>query len=93
MNEVLVHEGEPGFDDFVEEVMTLLGHRAQQRGICIDCLTDRLVIEMVAGLARTGVPASDILSLVADGFVEAEEDESEDGNGWLQRIHGPTSFS
>lgn len=93
MNDGLVHEGDPGFEDFVEEVMTLLGLRAQQRGICIDCLTDRLIIEMVANLARTGVPASDILGLVVDGMIQAVEEEPEENDGCPRRVHGTASYS
>lgn len=73
------HDGEPGFETFLEEEMIHLGHRAQQRGICMDCLTDRMIVEMVATLALGGMPASDIIAMVADGLALAEE-EGEDGN-------------
>lgn len=86
MQDNMTHEGEPGFEDFIEEEMATLGHRAQQRGICIDCLTDRLIVEMVANLARSGVASSDILSMVVDGLSLAEEDEPVERAGRVHRI-------
>lgn len=82
-----IHEGEPGFEDFIEEEMALLGHHAQQRGICVDCLTDRFIVEMVANLARSGVSTADILGMVADGFALAEDDATEGRNDRAHRVH------
>ncbi|MEQ9040429.1 MAG: hypothetical protein RIE24_18970 [Silicimonas sp.] len=87
MQDDTIHEGQPGFDDFIEEEMALLGHHAHQRGICPDCLTDRLIVEMVANLVRAGFPASDILGMVADGLALADEDEAEEANGRTRRVH------
>lgn len=87
MQDEPIHEGQPGFEDFIEEEMARLGHRAQQRGICVDCLTDRFIVEMVANLARAGVPASDILDMVADGLALAEEESAEDRDGRPHRVH------
>ncbi|MEE4278049.1 MAG: hypothetical protein V2I82_06220 [Halieaceae bacterium] len=87
MQDDMIHEGAPGFEDFIEEEMAGLGHRAQRRGICVDCLTDRLIVEMVAYLARSGVSSSDILSMVVDGLVLAEEEEPQERVGRVHRMH------
>lgn len=87
MQDDTIHEGEPGFEDFIEEEMTRLGHRAQKRGICVDCLTDRFITEMVANLVRSGVPASDVLEIVVDGLALAEEEEPEEHRGRGRRVH------
>lgn len=87
MQDDMIHEGEPGFEDFIEEEMAGLGLRAQQRGICVDCLTDRFIVEMVANLARSGVPSSDILSLVVDGLALAEEEEPLERVGRVHRMN------
>ena len=82
-----IHEGQPGFDNFIEEEMALLGQRARQRGICLDCLTDRLIVEMIANLARAQVPASDILGMVVDGLALSEDEEAAERNTCVHRIH------
>ncbi|MDU8945802.1 hypothetical protein [Ovoidimarina sediminis] len=87
MQDDTIHEGDPGFEDFIEEEMARLGHRAQQRGICVDCLTDRFITEMVANLVRSGVPASDVLGVVVDGLALAEEEDPEDHCGRGRRVH------
>lgn len=87
MQDDTIHENDPGFEDFLEEEMTRLGHRAQQRGICMDCLTDRFVVELVASLARAGVPPADILSMVVDGLSLAEEEEAQERGGRGHRMH------
>ncbi len=86
MQDDVIHDGDPGFEDFLEEEMARLGQRAQQRGICIDCLTDRFIVEMVASLARSGMPSSDILGMVVDGLLMAEE-EGGDGTERVHRLH------
>ncbi|PWJ16122.1 hypothetical protein [Jannaschia seohaensis] len=87
MQDDMIHEGEPGFEDFIEEEMAALGNRAQQRGICLDCLTDRFIVEMVANLARSGLSSSDILSMVVDGLALAEEEEPTERVGRMHRMH------
>ena len=82
-----IHDGQPGFEDFLEEEIALLGHHARQRGICLDCLTDRLIVEMVANLARTQVPATDILGMVVDGLALAEADDPEERSACTHRLH------
>ena len=82
-----IHDGQPGFEDFLEEEIALLSHHARQRGICLDCLTDRLIVEMVANLARAQVPATDILGMVVDGLVLAEPDEPEARGACTHRLH------
>lgn len=82
-----IHDGQPGFEDFLEEEMALLGQRARQRGICLDCLTDRFIVEMVANLARADVPAADILGMVVDGLTLAEDEEAPERNSRLHRFH------
>jgi hypothetical protein len=79
----LVHEGAEQFDDFVEAELKGLAERAEEAGICLDCLSDRLVVELVAGLVRSGTPVADILNMVAEGLDEAEEEEAE--KSWRPR--------
>ena len=77
MEDELVHEDAQEFEDFVETELKGLAERAQQAGICLDCLSDRLLVELVAGLVRSGASAADILNMVADGLDEAEEEGPE----------------
>jgi hypothetical protein len=77
MQDELVHEDAQEFEDFVETELKGLAERAKEAGICLDCLSDRLLVELVAGLVRSGASAADILNMVADGLDEAEGDEPE----------------
>jgi hypothetical protein len=79
MQDELVHEDAQDFEDFVETELKGLAERAQEAGICLDCLSDRLLVELVAGLVRSGVSAADILNMVADGLDEAAGDDAENG--------------
>ena len=79
MQDETVHEDAPEFEEFVEAEMKGLAERAHAAGICLDCLSDRLLVELVAGLVRSGASAADILNMVADGLDEAEDED--DGNG------------
>jgi hypothetical protein len=79
MQDELVHEDAQEFEDFVEAELKGLADRAQEARICLDCLSDRLLVEIVAGLVRSGASAADILSMVAEGLDEAEGEEA--GNG------------
>ncbi|SDE63164.1 hypothetical protein [Ruegeria marina] len=81
------HSDQQAFEDFIQRELKALADRAQDQRICIDCLTDRLIVEMVASLARAGVPAADILSMVADGMTLAEEPEGREGSGRPPRMH------
>lgn len=74
MQDEPIHWGDEGFDSFAEEELAGLAERAEARGICLDCLSDRLIFEIVAGLVRSGVSDTDILALVEDAMAEAEED-------------------
>ena len=77
MQDELVHEDAPEFEEFVETELKGLAERAQEAGVCLDCLSDRLLVELVAGLVRSGAPAADILNMVAEGLDEAEEEDTE----------------
>ncbi len=82
-----IHSDEPAFDEFVERELQALWHRSQQQDICTDCLTDRIIVEMVASLIRANVSASDILVMVADGIALAEEPEAAPGSDRPRRVH------
>lgn len=82
----LFHDDTEEFEDFVETELKGLAERAQGAGICFDCLSDRLLVELVAGLVRSGASAADILSIVADGLDEAEEEGAE-GRRRAHRMH------
>jgi hypothetical protein len=71
------HEDAPEFEEFVEAELKGLAERAQEAGMCLDCLSDRLLVELVAGLVRSGAPVADILNMVAEGLDLAEEGEAE----------------
>ena len=77
MQDEFVHEDAPEFEEFVETELKGLAERAQEAGVCLDCLSDRLLVELVAGLVRSGAPAADILNMVAEGLDEAEEEDTE----------------
>jgi hypothetical protein len=85
MEDELVHEDAQEFEDFVETELKGLAARAQEAGICLDCLSDRLLVELVAGLVRSGASAADILNMVADGLDEAEE--GAEGRRRSHRMH------
>lgn len=82
-----IHENDDGFDSFVEQALKTLGDKAEKDRICIECLTDRLVVELVSGMARSGVPVSAILAMVGEGVdaVAAEVDSAEAGKS--HRMH------
>lgn len=82
-----IHSDQPAFEDFIERELKGLGDRAQKQGICIDCLQDRMIVEIVASLTRANVSASDILIMVADGIALAEGPEMVEGNGRPRRVH------
>jgi hypothetical protein len=54
MEDELVHEDAQEFEDFVETELKGLAARAQEAGICLDCLSDRLLVELVAGTCPFG---------------------------------------
>jgi hypothetical protein len=87
MADNIIHEADPGFDDFIEETLTTLAESAREKGICIECLSDRLIVELVSGMARSGVAVSAILAMVGDGLDAAETDVSLDGEGRSRRMH------
>ena len=86
MQDELFHEESQEFEDHIDAELKGLAERAQAAGICLDCLSDRLLVELVAGLVRSGVSAADILNMVADGLDEAEGDDGENGRR-ARRMH------
>ncbi|MDU8943486.1 hypothetical protein [Ovoidimarina sediminis] len=82
-----LHDGDPAFEDFVENELPALRNRALEQNICVDCLTDRFIVEMVASLTSAGVSAPDILSMVEEGMRMADEAEGGEGNGSARRVH------
>ena len=88
MSDGTVHSEDPGFEDFVQRELAGLAERADEQGICIDCLTDRIIVELVASLTRAGISARDILSMVLDGLDLAEVPADEGGeDGPPRRLH------
>ena len=88
MTDAAIHENDPGFDAFVEDVMRYLAESAAEREICLECFSDRMVVELVAGMARSGVAVSAILAMVGEGIDAAEADAVPDGSGRSRRVHG-----
>lgn len=86
MEDKLIHEDAQEFEVLVETELKGLAERAQDAGICLDCLSDRLLVELVAGLVRSGASAADILNMVADGLDQAEEEGAE-GSRRSHRMH------
>ncbi|SMX24038.1 hypothetical protein [Boseongicola aestuarii] len=88
MSDDYIHTEDPGFEDFVKRELDGLALRADEHGICLDCLTDRVIVEMVASLTRAGISARDILSMVLDGIDLAQFPLDEDeGDGPARRMH------
>lgn len=87
MQDDQVHWDDPGFDEFIEEELSGLAERAQARGICLDCLSDRLIFEVIAGLVRGGVPDTEILALVEDALEDAEREEEDETAQRPPRMH------
>ena len=87
MKDTFIHEDDTRFDEFIEETLKGLSERAQENGICVECLSDRLIVELVSGMARSGVSASAILGMVGDGMDSAEADVDSEGEGRSRRMH------
>lgn len=87
MQDELVHEEEPGFEDFIETELKGLAKRAEEAGICMDCLSDRLLVELVAGIVRSGANAADVLGMVAEGLDEAGEEDAAERSRRSHRMH------
>lgn len=83
------HWGDAEFEDFVARELEGLADRARSKGICFDCLSDRLIFEVVAGLAQSGVSDEEILGVVQDALDDAvESDEAEPlAKGPSHRLH------
>jgi hypothetical protein len=77
LQDELTHWGDGDFEDFVEEELSALAERAQARGICIDCLGDRLIFEVVIGLVRSGATEQDIHSIVDEALAEADAEDTD----------------
>ena len=87
MSEGTIHSDNDGFEEFVQRELNALAQRAEEQDICIDCLTDRIIVELVASLTRAGISARDILSMVLDGLELAEASEEDERNGPPRRMH------
>ena len=87
MSDSFIHENDPGFEEFIEDTLKDLGERAQKKDICVECLSDRLIIELVSGIARSGVPVSAILAMVGEGMDAAEADFSSEQQKRARRMH------
>ena len=87
MKDTFIHEDDTRFDEFIEETLKGLSERAQEHGICVECLSDRLIVELVSGMARSGVAASAILGMVGDGMDAAEADVDSEREGRSRRMH------
>jgi len=85
MSDGTYHGEDPEFEEFVERELNDFAKRADEQNICIDCLTDRLLVEMVATLSSAGISASDILIMVSDGLKLAATDE--DTGDTPRRMH------
>lgn len=87
MADSTIHEADPGFDEFIEDTLKTLADRAQEKGICIECLSDRLIVELVSGMARSGVAVSAILAMVGEGMDAAEAEVAPEGESRSRRMH------
>lgn len=87
MTDSFIHETDPGFEDFIEENLKGLADQAQEHGICPECLSDRLIVELVSGLVRSGVAVSAILGMVGDGIDAAEGDAAPEEKAGARRMH------
>lgn len=82
------HWGDQRFDEFVEEELDGLAQRATAAGICIGCLSDRLLYEMIVSLMRSGASEDDITGLVQDALDQSNEaDDIEMRSDPPLRIH------
>ncbi|OSQ42929.1 hypothetical protein [Marivita geojedonensis] len=86
MEDTPVHWGDAEFEEFASQELSGLAERAKERGICIDCLSDRLIFEVVVGLVKSGVSEQEIFDLVTEAIEEAENDDQAPG-GTPPRIH------
>ncbi|WP_223423967.1 hypothetical protein [Tateyamaria pelophila] len=87
MKDSFIHETDPGFEDFIEKTMQGLAEQAQENGICPECLSDRLIVELVSGMVRSGAPVSAILSMVGDGIDGAYGDPDTEEKEGSRRMH------
>jgi len=87
MADGFIHENDPSFEEFIEGILKTIGERAQENGICNECLSDRLIVELVSGVARSGVPVSAILAMVGEGLDAVETDRVSDSEGRPRRMH------
>lgn len=86
MSDGIIHSNDEGFEEFVEQALSRLGLQAQDEKVCIECLSDRLIFELVAGMVRSGVSKATVLAAVGDGLDAAGEDdasEQQDRSGWM----------
>jgi hypothetical protein len=45
MKDKFIHEDDTRFDEFIEETLKGLSERSEEHGICVECLSDRLIVE------------------------------------------------
>lgn len=87
MTDQFIHDNEPEFNTFLDETLKTLGERADAQGICLECLSDRLVVELVSGMVRSGVSVSAILAMVGEGIEAAEATVTQQGDSGPHRMH------
>lgn len=87
MTDQLIHDNEPEFNKFIDEMLTTVGENAEKQGICMECLSDRLVVELVSGMVRSGVAVSAILAMVGEGIEAAESNVERNTDGNSRRMH------
>lgn len=87
MTDQYIHDNEPEFNAFLDETLKTLGEQAEEQGICLECLSDRLVVELVAGMVRSGVAVSAILAMVGEGIEAAETSAEQKTDSGSRRMH------
>ena len=87
MQDSFIHETDTGFEDFIDGALKGLAEQAQEQGICPECLSDRLIVELVSGLVRSGVAVSAILGMVGDGIDGAEGEVETEEKAGSRRMH------
>jgi hypothetical protein len=87
MTDQFIHDNEPEFNAFLDEIMKTIGESAEANGICIECLSDRLIVELVTGMARSGVAVSAILAMVGEGIDAADAEVTQKDSSSPHRMH------
>lgn len=87
MADQFIHDNEPEFNAFIEQALKSIGERAEAEGICMECLSDRLLVELISGMARSGIPVSAILGMVGEGIEAAEAELTGQSDDTTRRMH------